>query len=656
MTRLLYNDVETRWAISLKAHGSAACAAHPSAGVNCLAYAIDDDPIKLIPYEQCYRGSPAIERFHQLALEPDVVLVAHKAIFEILVYLYVLGIDLRERPWLDTMAIGRFYGYPGSLDDLAKALGSPVLKDIVGAGIMRKLVSGKETPQTAPYDFQRLYSYCMDDVETMRHCKRLLPDLPEREERLVALDRKINLRGVPLDLEAIHNALELKQEVSELNNQRMSDITQGFVTTVNQVQKLHEWVNLRGIDMLDCTVDTVRKTLMRPLPIDVRDALELRQEGGLSSLAKYEKMANQQVNGVLQDQFDVYGAHTRRFACSGVQVMNLARSENPEFWADLLAKAPAMLLHTAQPAQRLKDGLRGVIKAPEGYTLLGVDLKQIESRGTGWLAGEETLLGIYRSGKDVYCEYGSTMFGRKITKADTTERLASKAAVLSMGFAGGIGAYQRGCETYGTNLDALVKIILPTATPQEYAEAYRCYAYYLEKKPLKPLTEQQGLAADIVKQRFRRDFSRITEYWEELEFAFLHGGQAGPVTVTRFDSGLRMVVLPSGRPLYYHSVKVREDGSYSYQAKKGRLSIWKGTLIENMAQALNADISFWYMERADMIAPIVHHCHDEFTLLVPLSQLDEARAQLDALLSLQPEWTPGLPLDFDVWTSERYGK
>jgi hypothetical protein len=293
----------------------------------------------------------------------------------------------------------------------------------------------------------------------------------------------------------------------------------------------------------------------------------------------------------------------------------------------------------------------------QDYTFIGVDLAQIEARGTGWLANEQKFLELFTT-SDPYCTYGKSIFGYELDKKKhPIQRTASKASLLSLGFKGGIGAYQRVGENYKIDFRLVAEAVLPTATAQEKAEGFRNYKYYMDKKPLKPLSELEGVAVDILKQRYRRDFAKIEAYWDVLEQAFLYGGWANKIHVEVKASGLRVLTLPSGRQLFYHSVVLRGDGRYSYQDTFGTKYIWSGVLIENCAQALNADISDWYKERALAIAPIVHHCYDEFTLLVPKRDAESAMLALKNLTqNSKPEFCQDLPLGFDYWECDRYGK
>lgn len=652
----LYLDLETRWNIDLFKVGAVRAAADESAGINCIAWAMNASSLALVPYEDCVRGSQ-LNGLKGWFLDESCVFIAHNAQFEMECLERILGIKLPANRWIDTMAKCGYYGYPRSLKAAAEALGCDS-KDSGGTAVMKKLVTGRYTPNDSPDDFNRLYSYCANDVMVMRQIDKLLPDLPPEIQARWVVDTEINARGVPVDVKAIENALMLKDYLSTGNDRHMSELTDGFVKTVGQTDKLVKWLqSTQGTYLSDCKAETVDKALSyTPMPLVAEQALELRQEAGLSSLAKYEAMSRYQVDGRLYEMHNWYGAHTGRPTGSGPQVLNLPRSQNPELWAETLSENPAYFYHLTNPSERLKEALRGTLCAPPGKTFVGTDLAQIEARATGWLAGEQKFLDLFAT-TDPYCTYGKKIFGREITKKDAIERTASKATVLAFGFAGGIGAGQRVAENYKIDFAAMADIILPTALPVENLAAARAYTYYMDGTPLKPLHEREAKAVDILKQRYRRDFPLIVQYWDILEQAFLYGGDAGFINVSIQRSGLRILTLPSGRQLFYHGVEIDDKGKYSYIGRKGRQAMWKGVVIENAAQAVNADVSDYFKMRANYeIAPVVHHCYDEFTMECDENKAEEVMKQLKELTQTKPPRYESLPLGFDYWTGRRYGK
>jgi DNA polymerase len=668
-----YGDVETFTGLPgedpLDTHGAYRYSVDPTTGLNCGVLHLPGQPA---PYTYEYGQHEQLAQMIRWVLEnTNWIFVFHYALFELAIIQNKLGVVIPPNRVIDTFAKLAYYGYPRGLDQGAQALHCSTLKDLEGKGVMKELAKGLWTPAQKPAEFQRLYHYNRVDVQVTAEIDTMLPDMPPEIQALWELDVEINMRGLPIDLRAVNNAIGLKDYLKDLANGMIQAATAGYVQTVGQVEKIQEFAAAHGVAMIDCTADTVRRLLGGELPEVVRHVLEIRQEYGLSSVAKYVQAERRHVGGRLYHEFDTYGCISGRPKGRGFQALNPPRSTQADRYGRLLSEAPQFIpVVFTKPLVVVKEGVRGVIMASSNKVFVGGDLGQIEARNSGWAAGDLKFLDLFREG-DPYCKYGRIKWGRVITKADLLERTASKADVLSLIFAGGIGAGQRGAEQYGVDLDMLSRLVLPTGTYAEMQKAEDCYLHYMSGHPMKPLTREQALTVDIQKQRFRADFPVLKEYWDLLMEAFIHGGWA-KVVYFEVRRNLRVMTLPSGRQMFYHDCRfkskkeIEEDGEVSrfggqwtYQAREKRKKVWKGLLMENVAQAINHDISTWYMKQAnENIGPVVHQCYDEFTLEVEKSKEDWAKEQLEKLVKTQPPWSTSpivLPIAFDVWSGERYG-
>jgi DNA polymerase len=92
-------------------------------------------------------------------------------------------------------------------------------------------------------------------------------------------------------------------------------------------QKLLDWLNSRGADMADMTEKTDSAMLMNTnLDPQIKRALELRQEGSQTSVAKYAKMLEIQREGKIRNTLVYHGASTGRWASrGGLNLQNIAR-------------------------------------------------------------------------------------------------------------------------------------------------------------------------------------------------------------------------------------------------------------------------------------------------------------------------------------------
>ena len=77
-------------------------------------------------------------------------------------------------------------------------------------------------------------------------------------------------------------------------------------------------------------------------------------------------------------------------------------------------------------------------------TLRTASTKAIEARVIAWLAGEDWVLEVFRSGRDIYCETASRMFKVPVEKHGQNAELRQKGkiATLALGYGGGVSALE----------------------------------------------------------------------------------------------------------------------------------------------------------------------------------------------------------------------
>ena len=131
-------------------------------------------------------------------------------------------------------------------------------------------------------------------------------------------------------------------------------------------------------------------------------------------------------DGLLPIPLKYYGAHTGRWAGSDkVNFQNL-------------------------PSRDVKKkALKNAIIPPKGHVILNVDSSQIEARILVWLAGQEDVVQEFRNGEDVYANFSSKVYGKKITKANKKERFVGKTCTLGLGYGTGWKKLQHTLETSG---------------------------------------------------------------------------------------------------------------------------------------------------------------------------------------------------------------
>ena len=133
---VLHRDFETRGVLVLGKVGVHRYAADPRTEVLCCAYAVDNEPVQLwLP------GDPVPPEFIEAANNPNWIVVAHNAAFEMAIEQHILGprfgwplIPIERQRC--TMAMALALSLPAKLENVARALELRHQKDAVGHRLM----------------------------------------------------------------------------------------------------------------------------------------------------------------------------------------------------------------------------------------------------------------------------------------------------------------------------------------------------------------------------------------------------------------------------------------------------------------------------------------------------------------------------------------
>jgi len=300
-----------------------------------------------------------------------------------------------------------------------------------------------------------------------------------------------------------------------------------------------------------------------------------------------------------------YGAHTGRWAGSDkVNFQNLPARD------------------------KKKKALKNAIIAPEGYKVINADSSQIEARVLVWLAGQNDVVQWYKEERDVYCEFATTVYERPITKANKTERAVGKTCILGLG--------------YGTGWAKLQQTLKLAASVE------------LDERECKRLVSV-----------YRNSNSKVIDLWRECEEALRdiaswpEGKQPYPIgqhnALYATPQGIK---LPNGLYIKYPGLTwdtSEAKSKFVYKSRRGFISIWGGSVVENVVQALARIIIGEQMIEINKKYRPVLTVHDAVVNVIPKAEIDNAMEYIIGTMSTPPDWATGLPVACEAKYGESYG-
>ena len=240
--RQLFLDIETYSSVDLKVCGSYKYIESPDFEIILLAYAFDDEPVKIVDVE--LEGYPA--EFIEGMEDPNTLKLAFNAQFERTCFRRK-GIDIPIEQWECVMVKAAYSGYPLSLEQVSKAMRLEEKGKLsIGKTLIRLFCNpnrkGTRTmPDEKPEDWKEFQRYCINDVVSEREIYRRLEGLiiPTWERRNYILDQEMNDRGVLIDLPFARNAIAFDERSSTEATARLKEIT--GLENPNSVSQLKDW-------------------------------------------------------------------------------------------------------------------------------------------------------------------------------------------------------------------------------------------------------------------------------------------------------------------------------------------------------------------------------------------------------------------------------
>ena len=263
------------------------------------------------------------------------------------------------------------------------------------------------------------------------------------------------------------------------------------------------------------------------------------------------------------------------------------------------------------------SGIKEAIVAPLGYSIVGLDLSNIEVRVNLYLAGQDDQLDIIRSGLDMYRDFGSKVFGVPYDEIDAQQRFISKTAVLGLGF-GASAPVLRKAVKLGSGVD-------------------------IGEKESKRVVEVYRAVNSKVANAWWQGNDVINAIYNNEPYTYAPGHL--PLQVL----GDRGIKLPSGLFIKYPSLThfINEDGrkEWSYEGRRRvKKKIYSSKILQNCTQAVARCVLAEAMARINKKYSVALAVHDSIYVVVPS---DEAQTTYDFMMGelvKPPTWAPNLPL------------
>ena len=636
-------DFETRSTIDLADQGLDIYANDPTTEVLCIAFGTTPDGVKVLPPQ-----NPETNQLWPLMqhVSRGGKIQAWNAMFEYAIWNCVCvpkygWPPLKLEQCIDSMAIAAANNVPQSLGDAAIFMDANQQKDTRGRYLIQKLCkpTRKGGFENDPDLMKELFDYCAQDVRTEMAIGGVLRPLSAEEQEVWTMTQRINLRGVPVDSQELHNAVLAVARAQDALDNELVSLT-GFKPS--ERAKLLGWLNAKGAAMDDMTAKTVSAKLVDTnLHPDVRRALELRQEGSQTSVAKYAKMMEIQREGRIRNTLVYHGASTGRWASrGGLNLQNIAR---PTLEDDAIERAiPKVFGEGVGTMSELSSLVRSAIVAPERKTFVDVDFSSIENRVGVYLAGQNDKVELFRKGLDEYKVFASQSLYRvpydQVTK---DQRQVSKSAVLGAMFGQGAKGLVKYAEGMGVKLSE--------AQAKNAVDGYR--SSYSKVKELWALCENAAIeAVSNPGNPFRAGQHIVMKVAKTALWMKLPSGRL----ICWQRPQLELVTTPWGATKY--GVTIHSQNTYTRAWTRNQLigssifqSAVQGTARDFLANAmLNLEKDGY---------EIINSIHDEVLLLVDEDKAEEALdGEVMTIMTTPPKWAPDFPLAAEGWVSKRYRK
>lgn len=555
-----------------------------------------------------------------------------------------------------TQAMARMAGLPDSLEKCGEALNIDCKKDKKGKGLIKFFsipdeVTGEfNEPWDHPAEWADFCRYCKQDVRAEREIHHKLSshfELRGANLETFLFTMRMNDIGIPVNVPALRNAQAILDEVNATAVEEFRMITGLNIT---QRAKVLAWLQSMGIKIANMQAETLLAIDVAGMDPLVQRAVDLYRQLSYAATKKVQTMLDWACqDGRMRGVFKFYGAGTGRWSAGGPQVQNV-KKPTPA----MRKITPAAFRYIANGGTA--EGLRAVYGDPveviascirhfigSSNELLDGDYNAIEARTLCWLANEQSILKMWREGRDLYKFMAAQIYQvpENTIEKDSAERDMGKRAELGCGYGMGAPKFKSTCVQY--------KVVCDDDLAERAVNAYR------QLHPYVCLWWRQ--LDEAVRNAIR--FQGAKHY--------VNAGQPFGLCVwTEVVANILylFIRLPSGRNLAYPYPALEDDPDWGKQitywgqlpmsTQWGRIKLYGGKLAENVTQAVAADVMSHGARTAESKWMI------PFALIHDQGIAERLRGQtasdFSAALAALPPWAKGLPLKVESKIAPYYSK
>lgn len=595
----IYLDFETYYDVqlSLTKMSTVQYVNHPDFKVWGVGIKVEDGPT------EWYNEEETPEILSQIEWG-DTAVVCHNTLFD--AYILTQYYGYKPAFYYDTAAMSR-----GLYPNMSASLANACKREFPNDETKRKgeeLVNAKGIRDLDPELDAQIGGYCIQDVDlTYELFKSYSATYPDKELQIIDLTVRMFVEPkLMLDRGLLTT---YKDDIATRTEQAIQDSGVTREILASQV-KFKEHLESLGITVPTKKSPTTGKQIpafgkndsayiqmcnMYPEHKNIWDAREM-VKSRIEETRAQRFIDSTNPDGTFSVPLRYYAAHTGRFGGSDkINLQNLPRGSQ----------------------------LRRAIMAPPGQRLYIADLSNIEARMLAWLAKEHDLVQAFATGRDVYCEFASQIYGRTITKADKLERYVGKTAILGLGYGMGADKFQ---------------MTLKTGSPS---------------------VEVTDATAQAIVMQYRSMYPNIPKLWSGMKdslFQMLNprsvGMMYGPLTIRSKALG-----LPNGMALNYPNLYF-SAGQFMYSTERETIRTHGPRVTENVVQALARLVITDQMLEVQNLpeVDIVLQVHDEIIAIGSEYNADATMDKIIEIMRTAPEWCGDLPLDAEGGVSQIYDK